>query len=309
MIRETLDSLFSQSIYPKFQMDIPMSHQYKISMDNQFLNKKGNVYKSQHLDSQYLRTVTEQPHESVLFLEYLLQSVHFSSNTQKLIPWKFVQNLVLPHFMFGFQSSEDLERISNKAKSPEEDNSFLVESQIIHKRQKQFHEAFSHLPKLPSVYLMIMQAYDIIGLEHITSNICHNETIFDSPGEVVEIDSLSHSKSYIGMGFYSEDNSYFKNAKVYGIFHGYIKCQGHYCAVVEYYSDGSKVSVCDDRKDSSRQKSGNSYYSGYIYIDIETSLPIIATMLENVIAIQTDGNKKVSVNIRRRVKMCKGMSG
>ncbi len=41
MIRETLDSLFSQSIYPKFQMDMPMSHQYKISMDNQFLNKKG----------------------------------------------------------------------------------------------------------------------------------------------------------------------------------------------------------------------------------------------------------------------------
>lgn len=293
---ESIKDIFNKnSYYPQIRFEVGHNQKYRIEMNNKFLNEQGDVTKNQKLVTTFTRQITDIPHEFLGLTESNVHSVEFSSNDrQEPINWTFAEGLILPHYIFYCHYLDDYNTIRNEVEN---------ENGSIRLQMKKFNDIFSKFPKLPSVYLFIMQSYDIAGLDSFTSHICSKPILFENPGKITEIKTLSNTKCDIGMGLYS-DNSFFENATVYAIFHGFINYLGKACSVVEYFSDESKVHVKDENKHYDRSREGNSYYSGMIYIDVNTGFIVAGTMLESVIAVQNLGTKKTTpVHIRRRVRM------
>lgn len=291
-MRQIFESL---SYYPKFNFQLNDVQHYRIEMSNKFLDKQGKVLKTQGLVTHFSRKVVNIPYEILGLTDIEIEKVEYAVKpNEKPMRWTFAEGLVLPHYLFYCHYLDDFSTIAYEA----EDEKGLIAIQ-----KRNFQDAFKKFPKLYSVYLLIMQAYDIAAFDMFTCHFFSKPTLFEEPGKVAEITSLSHSSCSIGMGLYS-NSSFFKNGLYYAIFHGFTYYNKKLCGVVEYFCDQSRLKVIDDAKGMDNIKDGSSYYSGYVYFDVESGMPVSGTMLESVIAVQfKDEKTQVPVHIRRRIKI------
>lgn len=158
-------------------------------------------------------------------------------------------------------------------------------------------ESFRKYPKLPSVYLLIMLAFDIITLDAylsiINSNCCTN-TITT---KYIKINEISQKHIEIGAGKYS-NNSYFYNDDFYIRLIGNGIYMDKPCWIYDYYSEPSEVFMKEIA--SNQTKKNKSLYSGRIYIDKDDGDILCGEMNENVIPI---GNTSSFVNRRILLEM------
>jgi len=291
-----LKELIANNLQKDLLIEAGQCQKYSIVMENKYLKPNGEIYKTQVLDSVFYRNVDFITPDGVGFTTIGWEKVQFKNNKNaSWMKWTFPNTVTFPHALFNVKSNE-----KRNSLFPEGDMYSRVEGHC-----DTLTKSFDHLPKLPSTYLLIMQAFDIIAFETFPSLIHSNTGIMKNPGKYVKIGDISEKKNQIGVGLYS-DNSYFHNGDFYFKFIGYGTHHDRCCSVFEYKCDGSTVNVEEHSSDNNKRK-GKSYYMGSITLDLETGLPVSATMFESYMTEQLseiNGKKaRVPNHIRRDVYM------
>lgn len=278
---------------------------YKIGMLNYYLDNYGGIYKKQELQSTYTRTVKDLFDEAILFLQYRWDQMIFSNRVPKIpsspIEWTFARGLAFhSHILLSNEKINELLEAASAAVSAEDHKNCFISIQ----------ESYKNLPKVPAVYLLIMQTMDILAFENYLSYVFTHASTHGGwkMGETVRIappEQEHLAAAQIGFGFYSE-NSIFKNSKFHLTLIGYGTVKGRPCAVFDYYCDHSKVKM-QEKDRANVQRNGTSYYSGKVWVDLETCDVEKGEMLESYIAMQ-EGDKKQPVHIRRKV-ICESVQG
>lgn len=267
---------------------------YRISMKNMYLNKEGNIYKIQKLNSEYIREIKDVMFNIIALTNYEWQSMTYTERFPKKEPdsmdWVFVKG---KDFSSHILLSDDIDY----EESGEDEITATYTGNF-----QSITESYADFPPLPSTYLVIMQTFDIVCFENFVSYLyiqsrnyggfTINEWVKIKPSE------LEHGTgANIGMGKYAASSSFIN--KVLNVrFSGYTICAGKVCLLFDYYSDAAKVYMED--KNGKNGRKGTSYYHGQIYLDRENGDLVNATMEENYIANQTGAANK-SINIKRRV--------
>jgi hypothetical protein len=277
-LASTISALFSapEPFRPQLQFKAGHAQRYRIEMENRYFTLRGERVKSQTLATDFTRVIKEVPSPALAFTESRLGPVHFSEQGRPPMRWTFADGVRLPHHLLRAESLEDLKRTTQVSTL---DDLFA--------RSQRFGEAFAHLPKLPAVYLLIMQALDIVTMDEFASHICSSPRLFSSTGKELQLESLSSSQSQLGFGMYG-DSSNFKNGEFYATFLGYGFAGGRACVVCEYRCDAT-LSMTDEGAGLARTRQGKSYYSGSLHLDIATGLPVLGTMMEYVFSGQSVG--------------------
>lgn len=274
------------------------SHTFRIRMDNFYLNSMGRVYKRQQLDSSFTRVIGHVYQDAIASVTYRWDKMAFTNKLPKKpdvsTDWTFIQDREFYSHMI--LSNERLEEIKAK-------NRNSISSEDYKKCFDSIEKTFSGLPKLPSIYLAVMQTFDILAFEnYLTYVYTHSYTNkgwnLDQWVKIVPPEQEHMPEAQIGFGLYSED-SFFRNGKFYLKFTGYGKAKNQFCAVFDYYCDYSQVRM-QEKGESDIQRSGTSYYHGQFWIGLDSHDIERGTMLESYIALQ-EGSIKTPVHIRRRV--------
>lgn len=269
-----------------------------IQMKNFYLTPDGSVYKKQILDSHYVRNIKEKVKDIFDITHYTCEDVVFKNMLPKkpmeTWNWSFAKGLNFDSFIaFSDEWTKEFYKENrDQVKKEFYESNFISAEQV-----------FRALPKLPSVYLVVMQVFDILAFEryqtYINTHAARNgHWEMDQWVKIVPSEFEYMNKSKIGMGLYS-NKSFFKDSHYYMKLTGYSMIGEKLCAVFNYYCDFSKV-MMSEKDNGSIRRSGTSYYHGQLWVDAKTNDLLRATMEENYIAVQ-EGKKKVPVNIKRRV--------
>lgn len=256
---------------------------YIIKMQNSYLDEWGNVIKWQRLRTDYERMVEQEIYEFCLLTSLKIERAVFQSDQQKKMNWTFVKDHRIPYFLYSANNEYEIEKMMDASVHGK------VEEQV-----KRFQSSFSEFPKLPSVYLYIMQLYDMIAFENFACFFSGLNISSESMGKLVEIEKLTKAQANIGLNLYSE-NSVFQNGTFKAMFLGYTRYQEIDCVIFNYNCGKSSVKMEDHKIDEKRE--GSSYYSGIVLFDLQSGIPIMGTMIENYTAKQNNNN----VNVRREV--------
>lgn len=290
----TLEKTLLQSCHIHEKFNERSQKRYQISMKNIYLNKEGNTYRIQNLTSEYIRRIRDVVPNILAFTNYEWKLMRYTEQLPKKklksIDWTFVKGK-------SFDSHILLNDIADYKENDETVIAATYEGSF-----QSIEQSYADLPPLPTVYLVIMQTFDIITFENFVSYLYirsrnyggfHiNKWIKIKPSE------LEHGTgAQIGMGKYATSSS-FKNSIFNVRFLGYTICKSKVCWVFDYYCDASKVYMEDKAGKNGRK--GISYYHGQIYLDKESGDLVNATMEENYIANQT-GSVNKNIIIKRRV--------
>lgn len=258
------------------------SQKFSITMTNYNLDMgTGKEYTSE-LKSDYSRCIYEIPKENLGFAKYKVYNTYYRANEKSEDKrWSFAANAEFYHCLYT---------LSDKAIKEE----YYKESETV-KPYPTLEESFSKYPKLPSVYLLVMQVMDIISIDSFLSLINSNCINSEISTEYVKISELSNKNISIGAGIYSE-NSYYYNSDFYIRFVGKGKHNNRECWLVDYYAEPSEVYM--EQIYNKNSKKNKSLYSGCIYISTDEGEVIYAEMKEDVIPI---GNSRKFV--KRKIRL------
>lgn len=271
---------------------------FKIKMENFYLNSLGRIYKVQELNSKYIRIIEKTYDDAIAFSSYRWDKMIFTNKIPKQVAapldWTFALGREFQSHMI--LSNERLEELKDESRHS-------VMAGDYKKCFDSIEKAYQGLPKLPSVYLVIMQTFDIVAFENYLSYIYTYSYSNKGwkPDEWVKIapPELEHmQEAKIGLGLYSH-NSFFRNGRFYLKYIGCGKTNDKFCAIFDYYCDYSEVRM-QNKGLSDIQRNGTSYYHGQIWIDLDSHDIERGTMFESYIALQ-EGSTKTPVHIRRKV--------
>lgn len=185
-------------------VDIEERFNYKMTMDNSYYNLEDNTVRIQQLHSEYSRIIKENPDKNVWFTNIKWNNVKFrNSQDKECMQWKFPLKVSFDSALYRLPEQDQKNKLFGG-------NAFNREAEQNDKLTK----AFDIFPKLPSVYLMIMQAFDIITFESYISIIHSNDEIMKSKGEFIKINEISRQQSGLGIGKY-DNKSVFTNGDFY----------------------------------------------------------------------------------------------
>lgn len=275
------------SICPSINLRSGREDNYIIHMKNLYLDKEGNIKKWQSLQTDYIRIIKDELSSFCVLTELRVNEAEYESSEKNKMKWNFVKGHKAPYFLCSANTQEQENFVSNE----------IIYSKI-QKQLDKFYKSFQMFPKLPSVYLYVMQLYDIVAFENFSIHFSSMNTDYNSIGKTFEIESLSEVKAQIGLGLY-EDNSVFCNGKFYATYLGVTVYKGRQCAIYNYDCGKSGVEVEDEKMNETRK--GSSYYSGTVLLDLKTYIPVYGTMIENYIATQK--NHMQDTVVRRQVSL------
>lgn len=285
--RRIADFYKELSVKPSLNLHSGRNDRYLIKMQNLYLDKEGGIQKWQKLQTDYTRTITDEMSSFCVLTELRVNEAEFESSEKSKMEWNFVKDHKAPYFLCSAVTEEQENFIANE----------IIYSKV-QKQLEKFYASFHMFPKLPSVYLYVMQLYDIVAFENFAIHFSSLKTDYKDIGKTFEVETLSEVDAQIGLGLY-EKNSVFSNGKFEATYLGVTLCKGRQCAIYNYNCGKSSVKVEDCKMKEVRV--GNSYYSGTILLDLETYIPVYGTMIENYIATQKNNSQNAVV--RRQVSM------
>lgn len=234
---------------------------YSIEMKNTFIDLKTSQKRTSKLKSHYQRIIIENPKPQVAYCEYqFLETQYNTSNRDKAMTWSFARDFKFYHVLYVLKDKDLKEKYFEEAKTE-----FSVEP---------IKESFKKLPKLPSTYLLMMQVYDVIGLEAFGSliisedipNLSYKKIDDFSNAEIdMKISENDLESSFDQSDFYVMGLGNTDNYKVY-----------------EYQAEPSTTKYMGSAENI---KKNISLYSGIIVFDGKTDELIKATMKEVVVPI------------------------
>lgn len=258
---------------------------FGISMKNYYVNMKTGGVSTEIIRSAYEREIYELLDETVGLVKYKVKSTEYLRRGQKdFAKWNFAKDAGFYNLLYSISGFED--------------KSVLYDMAGKRKLFPTVEESFSRYPKLPSVYLLIMQALDIITLDSYTSLINTNWPTNEISVKYKRIEELSNISTGIGAGQYS-DTSYYRNAEFFVRLIGAGKCSEKTCWIFDYFAEPSEVYMKEMNSDNS--KKNKSIYSGRVYIDKKNGEILRGELNENVIPIGKESNyvnRKVVLKIK-----------
>lgn len=296
-LEESLQTAWSMPLELGIRLIPGHCQHYAIEMLNHYLDRKGQVARRQKLVSTFSRKIVRVLSEITALTVCRWESVSFQTASRKEpwtepIQWTFATGLEFNNYLFY-------------ANQPGHAQILLDYHHTVIDHYRDFYTAYQSLPKLPSVYLLIMQTLDIVAFEMFTSFVHSTPELVRKPGRPVELKHLTNLQSAIGFGFYA-DSSLFKNGVFYGTFLGYGIHRGETCAIFEYECEGARVQVSEKNQRLNAGRVGHSYYAGLLYLNLGTGLPVLGTMRESYVGVQKSqsmGLPEIPVHVRRHVKL------
>lgn len=250
---------------------------FQVSMMNREIANMEKLVKSSWLCSLVRREIYEVPVDQVGYTRYcMLHTEYQPPSTDRIIPWRFAQNTEFYGCLYCLNDENMRRRYYERAKERPPFPGFS--------------ECFGKFPRLPSVYLLIMQAIDIITLDAF---MCMVNSSFRSvnPSFVYqEIPELMQRKVDIGAGIY-DSSSYYFNTSLFVRQLGSAYFDGRNCWVLDFDSDPADVYMKHIK--TKKVKNSKSLYNGQIYISAETGDIIRAELSESIISRNKFVNRKV----------------
>lgn len=242
---------------------------FSITMENYTINPRTGVEEVSGMKSIYHREIYSVPWTNIGYTRYILdETLYKPTNNDNFMKWNFAKGAEFYGCLYQLTDTEEKERLYKEAElAPPFPN---------------LEESFEKFPKLPSVYLVIMQAIDIITFDAFLCMVNSNMPTARFSTDYTIIKDMLNRNIDMGSGRYSEESYYF-NSSLYTRFVGKSMYKGIDCWVVRYNSDPSEVFMKDNK--IKNQKKSKSLYSGLIYICCETGEILHGELDEDIITI------------------------
>lgn len=258
---------------------------FDIVMQNTHVNLEDGSQSKSKLHSIVNREIYDIPVDNVGYTKYTFVETDYLSGGNPLGKvWTFAKNAEFYSCQFCLQDEDVKKEYYKEAeqKSP-------IPS---------LNESFDRFPKLPSVYLLVMQAIDVITFDAFLcmANSEMTKVQFDTSLKVV--DEMTKKIVPIGSGVYS-DASYYLNDQLYMRLLGESSYLTEPCWIVSYSSEPSDIYMQDDSTKTALKS--KSLYSGLIYISKNNGDLLYGELDEDVIS---RGKKKKFTKRNVIIKKC-----
>lgn len=252
---------------------------FQITMNNySIIMENGKQIKSV-LKSDFSREIFDIPINNVGFTRYILKSTKYMSvNDNVFKPWTFAKDTVFYSCLYCVRNKKVRESYYKKAKKEHPIPSLT--------------ESFIKFPKLPSVYLLVMQAMDVITLDGF---LCMANSEFTSDQfstKYMKVDEMDKRNIPIGMGIYSK-SSYYLNGGLYIRLIGENIYWYEPCWIFEYSSEPSDVYMEGKRLNTALKS--KSLYLGKMFVSKSTGDILYGELVEDILSMGK--NKKYSKRV------------
>lgn len=256
---------------------------YNICMKSYTINMDTGVDSVSELKSNYFREIYDVPGLNVGFAKYTLTDTFYSPRQDcELKKWTFARDAEFYNTLFWLPDEE----IKNAYyKEAHESPPYLTLT-----------ESFSRYPKLPSVYLLVMQAIDVITFDAFSCMVNSSFPKASFSTEFQKVKELANRNIGIGTGIYS-DSSYYWNNNLYIRFVGRGVYENEECWIVDFDSAPSDIYM--EHIKSKQSKKSKSLYSGSIYLSVSTGEILYGELDEDVVTID-----KIHKYTKRKVILC-----
>lgn len=246
------------------------SKEFIISMTNKFINTKtGEIYTTS-LKTKYIRSIYYRPMENLAFIKYVIvESSYREKNNEGYKKWSFAR---------GFEFYNAIYALKDKS-----NKKMLLEESKSEKPFETIEESFNRLPKLPSVFLLMMQVFDILAFDSFVSFIHSEEELKDNTNKFIKVIELSNQSINMSIGGDFKQSNF-----VHGNFYMSYLGESHTYEIFDYYAEDSDVIF---ENVNSKVRKNKSLYSGKILLSKEDGDLYQGYMHELIVPI--DGTSKV----------------
>ena len=246
------------------------SKEFIVSMTNEFINTNtGEIY-TNSLKTKYKRIIYRRPMENLAFVKYIIDETSYrKKNNEDFKIWSFAQGFVFYNALYSLKDK------SNK--------SILLEESKNENPFESIEESFNRLPKLPSVFLLMMQVFDILAFDSFLSIIHSEEELENKINKYIKVKELSNQNINMSIGGDFKQSN-FENSDFYISYLG----ESLTYEIFDYYAGCSDVIF--ENADSKIRKN-KSLYSGKILTSKEDGDIYKGYMHELIVPI--DGSNKV----------------
>lgn len=258
---------------------------YNISMNNNFLSPKGEVVKIQNLTASYEKNITGCITPKSAICTYTWKEMNFKSdnwNSESVnTEWTFAighkfTNLVT--FPTAILSDVDIKKFDNNDKIGID---------------------YSDFASLPTVNLLYMLTWDVIGFEEMATYISRSSDSITGQGNFTKIHTLSNTS--VNLGFHGcKENSFFHNGQFEVVYLGLSSWKNHIGALFEYRCLGDLEVKNAKQEANATSQTGSSYYFGKILIDVNSGNLIKGDMVELVSGVIINKDSKWIPQQKRR---------
>ncbi len=242
---------------------------FEISMNNYSLYLETGLESTSVLRSNYSREIYEIPISGVGYAKYCLMDTQYKANGEtEFRKWSFAKDADFYNCLFCLQDKDLKDDYCRGG---------LRDSPI-----PNLTDSFSKFPKLPSVYLLVMQAIDIITFDAFMcmANSDLYQVVFST--DYQSVDEMVQRHIGIGAGVYSK-KSYYLNDRLYVRLAGETLYKGEECWIVDYSSEPSDIYVEHSKIRTARKS--KSLYSGCIYLSKKDGDILYGELDEDIISM------------------------
>lgn len=283
LIKKEGAELFENAPKISFTCELGKEAQYLITMNNHYISPKGQVIKTQSLSAGYKKVFQTSLTPKSAVCTYTWGDVQFHSH-------KWNGDAVDSSWTFAKgETFSNLVTFPEKIKSIPKDKEYKGEIGI----------DYSHLASTPTVNLLYMLSWDVIGLEEMASHLARTSESISGVGQFTEVSTISDIRAYMQFGG-CKDNSFFDNGQFEMAYLGLSMCNGHLGALYEYRCFGKlEVNNAKNKANAQSQK-GTSYYFGKVLVDIESGDLLRGDMIELVSGVTVNKEGKLVPQQKRR---------
>lgn len=258
---------------------------FEIVMNNYSLDLETGAESVSALKSKYSREIFEVPAPGVGYTRYSLVDTQYKANAaSEFRKWSFAKEAEFYNCLYCLQNRE----LKNEYYQEAEHSSPIPS----------LTDSFSKYPKLPSVYLLVMQAIDIITFDAFMcmANSDLYQVVFST--DYRNVDEMAKRSIGIGAGIYSQ-KSYYLNDKLYVRLVGETMYDGEECWIFNYSSEPSDIYMEHLRVDAARKS--KSLYSGSFYLSKKNGDICYGELDEDIISVYKKKKyAKRNIILRRR---------
>lgn len=259
---------------------------YHIVMDNNYISSKGSVIKSQQLTASYNKDNSRSLTSKSAICTYTWNDVNFQSHNK---------------------NNESVSTSLSFAKGQKFSNLIIYPDAIIEEEDFTSDKGiklgidYSNFASLPSVNLLYMLSWDVIGLEEMATFITKYSEYFNGVGQFKDIKTISDISVYpkfLG----SMKDSFFRNGKFEAAYVGISTWKEHLGILFEYRCLGHLEVTDSKQNENVNSQIGSSYYFGKLLIDTNTGSLLKGDMVELITGVIINKkNKKIPQHKRRFV--------
>lgn len=246
---------------------------FEITMNNYSLDMESYEESIFILKSLYYREIYETPATGVGYTKYCLTETEYKANVNTdFKKWTFARDATFYNCLYCLQDKQVKNEYYHEAEMASPIPSLT--------------ESFSKYPKLPSVYLLVMQAIDIITFDAFMCMANSELYCTDFSTKYQSVEEMVKRSIEIGAGVYSP-KSHYLNDKLYIRLIGQTVYDQEKCWIFNYSSAPSDIYVEHLYLNTARKS--KSIYSGCFYLSKDTGDILYGELDENIVSI---GKKK-----------------